>query len=204
MLLFVFQVLLQLSQWLPETRSDARYPNIANLADESLSLLHTTLQASASSIKPHSITSHLIPLLNNSLYTLAHMWNVEGRVSRKHRQENCKPLLKKCLEIMAAVAAGGQAGRKVDAQDALQRRKIWGVLDHSVGPPTVAVDVLCAVHVLVEDEHLLTKATGGLRVKVVGVVVTIVDLCLSQSGKLRVRGYVGFEIWRSLINVVRF
>lgn len=88
--------------------------DIGDLADGSLCLLRSTLEASAGSINPRSTAPHLTPLLNASLHTLAALWGVEGRVSKEFRRENLKPLLKQCLKVLAAVAEGERAGRKVD------------------------------------------------------------------------------------------
>lgn len=146
------QVLLQLSQWVPQSRLYDPNPDISCLVDEPLSLLRFTLEASAGSVSPNSTTAHLTSLLNNSLYVLAHMWGVEGRVSSHFRARNGHPLRQLCVEVMAAVAEAERSGRRIDAPPT--SRGMWGVMDLA-GSPSVAVDVLCALHVLVEDEHLL-------------------------------------------------
>lgn len=150
------QVLLQLSQWLPQG-SYNDYPDISDLVEDPLSIIITTLQASVGSIKQLSITSHLTPLLNNSLYVLAHMWKVEGRVTPKFRKQKGPTLLKVCLDIMVLVAEGEQVGRHVDGPPT--SHEMWGVSDFA-SAPSVAVDVLCALHVLVEDEHFITNGEG--------------------------------------------
>lgn len=153
------QVLLQLSQWVPQSRHCDPSPDLSCLVDAPLSLLRLTLEASAGSISPDSTTAHLTPLLNSSLYVLAHMWGVEGRVSSRFRARNGPPLLRKCLEVMAAVAEGEQSGRRTDAPPR-SARSLWAPLDSSVGPPSVALDVLSALHTLVGDEHVISKGAG--------------------------------------------
>lgn len=38
--------------------------------------------------------------------------------------------------------------------------QVWGMWDISFRAPSVAVDVLSAMHVLVEDEHMVMKGKG--------------------------------------------
>lgn len=140
-----------------ESPSDSPSLDISTEAEGPLSLLCTTLQASAGSIIPHSITSHLRPLLNSSLYVLAHMWGVDGRISQTFRKFHGRPLLKRCLGIMAAVAEGEQAGQCMDGPKS--PRQIWGTIDYISVAPSMAVDVLCALHVLVQDEQRISE--GG-------------------------------------------
>ncbi|MEW5302557.1 MAG: hypothetical protein WDW36_005329 [Sanguina aurantia] len=96
-------VLLQLSQWVPQSRHCDPSPDLSCLVDAPLSLLRLTLEASAGSISPDSTTAHLTPLLNSSLYVLAHMWGVEGRVSSRFRARNGPP--------PAEEVSGGDGGR---------------------------------------------------------------------------------------------
>ncbi|MEW5306826.1 MAG: hypothetical protein WDW36_009264 [Sanguina aurantia] len=155
------QVTLQLSQWMQPATPTATFVDIGDAADGPLRLLRSTLEASAGSVDPRSTAPHLTPLLNASLHTLAALWGLEGRVSRGLRREGLRPLLQRCLRVLASVAEAERAGRRVDGPRSA--RQVWGMWDISSRAPSVAVDVLSALHVLVEDEHMFMKGKGAAK-----------------------------------------
>lgn len=173
--------MLQLSLWVADTRLGDLDPEISSVAEGPLSLLRSTLEASAGSIThPNPTDPHLTPLLNTSLYATAHLWVSEGRVSPSFRELNGPPMLRRCLGVMAAVAEGEQAGRRTDAPPR-SARGLWGSLDSSVGPPSVALDVLSALHTLIGDEHVISKGAGEPGLNQGDLCVSLVPMRCSQG-----------------------
>lgn len=90
---------------------------------------------------------------------LASVWGREGRASRGFRRRCTPPLLMKCVEVMTLVTEGETAGRRVDGP--LRACPTPAMYKPAVIPPSVAVNALSVLHLLVQDEQVLMEGAGG-------------------------------------------